>query len=94
MIIIAGWVDVDPGDRDGYVADCVPVVEQARAAPGFLDFTVAPDPIELSRVTVYERWETDAELETFRGSGPDPGQAARIRTADVRRYRIASVEDA
>jgi hypothetical protein len=33
MLIIAGHL-VDPADRDGYVADCVKVVEAARASAG------------------------------------------------------------
>jgi len=94
MIIIAGWIEIDPADRDTYVAGCIPVVVQARTAPGCLDFAIAVDLVEPNRITIYERWETDAELENFRGSGPDAGQTAQIRNADVRRYRISSVEDA
>jgi hypothetical protein len=42
---------------------------------------------------VYERWESDAHLERFRGSGPDAGQTAQIRDAQVRKYRISATED-
>ena len=92
MIIVAGWVQVDRVDRDRYVADCVAVVQQARTAPGCLDFTIAGDPVESDRVNVYERWESDAHLERFRGSGPDAGQTAQIRDALVRKYRISATE--
>jgi hypothetical protein len=44
-------------------------------------------------VNVYERWESDAELAAFRGSGPDADTQARILGADVRKYRISSVEE-
>lgn len=94
MIIVAGWIEVDPAARDAYVADCAQVVTLARAAAGCLDFTITADPVEPARVGIYERWETDAELAAFRGSGPDAGQTAQITAADVRRYRISSVEDA
>lgn len=30
MLIIAGYLIVDPADRDRYVADCAIAVEQAR----------------------------------------------------------------
>jgi hypothetical protein len=43
---------------------------------------------------VYERWESDAQLEQFRGAGPDPGQTGQLRDAQVRRYRISATEDA
>ncbi len=93
MIIVAGWIQVDRVDRDRYVADCVAVVQQARTAPGCLDFTIAADPVESDRVNVYERWESDAHLERFRGSGPDAGQTAQLRDTQVRKYRISATED-
>jgi hypothetical protein len=42
-------------------------------------------------VNIYERWETDAELEAFRGSGPDADTAARIVSAEVRKYPISAL---
>lgn len=93
MFVIAGHLVVAPADRDTYVADCASVVEAARRAPGCLDFAVTADPLDRARVDVYERWESDAELEAFRGSGPDAGMQTRILDAEVRKYRISSVED-
>ena len=68
-------------------------VQQARTAPGCLDFVLTADPVEPDRLNVYERWESDAHLERFRGSGPDTGQTAQIRDALVRKYRISATED-
>ena len=51
-----------------------------------------PDPLDPARVNVYERWESDAELADFRGSGPDAATQARIQGAEVRKYRISAVE--
>lgn len=93
MIIIAGQLYVDTADRDRYVADCVAVVQQARTVPGCLDFAITGDPIEPERINVYERWDSDAQLEKFRGSGPDAEQTAQIRDAQVRKYRISATED-
>ncbi|MFF8955596.1 putative quinol monooxygenase [Streptomyces sp. NPDC014894] len=92
MIIIAGKLYVDADVRDAYLAGCANVVEQARAAPGCLDFTLSADPLEPDRINVYERWETDEELECFRGTGPEPEQTAAIRDAEVSRYRVSGVE--
>ncbi|GLF93002.1 putative quinol monooxygenase [Streptomyces yaizuensis] len=92
MIIIAGALYVDAADRDTYLADCSAVVEQARTAPGCLDFALSADPVRPDRINVYERWATDEDLERFRDAGPEPGQAARIRDADVRTYRVSGVE--
>ncbi|MFC4470519.1 putative quinol monooxygenase [Streptomyces xiangluensis] len=92
MIIIAGKLYVDAAARDAYLAGCSKVIEQARAAPGCLDFALSADMIEANRINVYERWETDEDLERFRGAGPEPEQAAQIRDAAVSRYRISGVE--
>ncbi|WP_221357822.1 putative quinol monooxygenase [Streptomyces beigongshangae] len=92
MIIIAGKLWVDAADRDAYLAGCSEVVERARAAAGCLDFALSADLSEPDRINVYERWETDEALARFREAGPDPQQAARIRDAEVSRYRISGVE--
>ncbi|RAY13757.1 antibiotic biosynthesis monooxygenase [Actinomadura craniellae] len=92
MIIVSGWLSVDPQERAGYLAGCEDVMAQARKAPGCLDFALSADPIEPGRILVYERWESDADVERFRGAGPDSGQAALIRDAQVARYRISAVE--
>jgi hypothetical protein len=38
----------------------------------------------------YERWETDAAVEAFRGEGPGPELTSGIVRADVARYEISS----
>jgi len=85
-------IERNHAERDIYVAECVTVVRLAREAPGCLAFVLTADPIEPDRVNVFERWESDAHLERFRGSGPDPGRAARIRDAQVATYRISATE--
>ncbi|MDF5752909.1 antibiotic biosynthesis monooxygenase family protein [Spongiactinospora sp. TRM90649] len=91
MIIIAGWIAVDPEARDAYLRDCVGVVEQARAASGCLDFAISADPADAGRINVYERWESEQPLLAFRDSGPDDAQTSMIRDAEVLRYEISGV---
>lgn len=92
MIIVAGWLAVAPEERDTYLESCVEAVRLARAAPGCLEYALGADLLDPGRVTVYERWESDEDLERFRGSGPSDEQAARILDASVARYRISAVE--
>ncbi len=92
MIIVSGKLYVDPAERDSYVEGCRTVVDLARAAPGCLDFAIAADLLEPGRINVYERWETDESVETFRGGGPPDEQQAQILDAEVARYRISAVE--
>lgn len=92
MIIIAGWLQVDPADRGRYLADCIPVMQQAKTAAGCLDFILTADSMEPDRIRVFERWESDEDLQRFRGAGPDAEQSAQIQAADVRKYRISAIE--
>ncbi|MET9336568.1 antibiotic biosynthesis monooxygenase family protein [Nonomuraea sp. NPDC003804] len=94
MVIISGKLYVAADARDAYLADCREVMEQARSAPGCFDFALSPDLLEPDRINVYERWETDEDLERFRGEGPSGAQTAQIRAAKVSRYRISAIEPA
>jgi quinol monooxygenase YgiN len=88
VVIVAGHVVVDPEQRDDYLAGCVEVVRQARDTPGCLDFSLSADLLEPGRVNIYERWESQAAVEVFRGSGPSDEQGAEIRAASVSEYDI------
>jgi quinol monooxygenase YgiN len=90
MIIVSGRIYVTPGRRDAFVATSRDAVVEARRAPGCLDFVVAADPVEPNRVNVYEQWETEAELEAFRGEGPDSDLGSDIVSADVSRHQVSS----
>ncbi|TFV56109.1 antibiotic biosynthesis monooxygenase [Mycobacterium sp. PS03-16] len=89
MVIVAGHLTVDPGQRGAYLAGCVDVVAQARRTAGCLDFAISADLLEAGRVNVYERWESPAALAAFRGSGPDAEQSAAMLTVSVEDYDVA-----
>lgn len=91
MSIVAGYLEVEPADRDAYVAECASVVEAARAADGCLDFSITADSVDAGRIRVYEHWKSEEQLLAFRGSGPSGEQQAQILDADVKRYAISSV---
>ncbi|MEJ7583758.1 MAG: antibiotic biosynthesis monooxygenase family protein [Acidimicrobiales bacterium] len=90
MIIVSGPIHVDPEERDAYLTGCHELIEQARGAPGCLDFYLSADPLDATRINVYERWETVADVEAFRGSGPSDEQGAAVRSAAVSQHEIAS----
>jgi quinol monooxygenase YgiN len=91
MVIVAGQIFVDPDERERYLAGCVDVVEQARRAPGCADFAISADLIDPSRINVFERWETQAAVEAFRGSGPSDEQSTAILAASVSEYDVADI---
>ena len=95
MIIIAGTLTLGAADRENYLAAVADVAPAARRAPGCLDFVQAADPVDPERIVIFERWESDEDLERFRTSGAPDAQPELppLQDADVRKYRIASVEE-
>ena len=90
MIIVSGYLLVDPAERAAYLAGCEEVVRQARHAPGCVDFHLSPDPLEPGRINVFEQWDSVAAVEAFRGSGPSDEQQTSIRDAQVFQHEVAS----
>ena len=68
---------------ESYLAGCVRIVEQARRAVGCLDVAICADLVDPGRVNIFERWESQAALETFRSSGPDTEQRRAMLTVSV-----------
>jgi quinol monooxygenase YgiN len=91
MVIVAGHIVVDPEKRETYLATCVGVVEQARGAPGCLDFAISSDLVQPGRINIFERWESRAAVEAFRGSGFSGEQNAATLSASVAQYEVGDV---
>jgi quinol monooxygenase YgiN len=91
MLIIAGTLTITAGERDHYLERCHGIVARARSAEGCLDFSLAADLIDPDRITVYERWASDDDLQRFRAAAGDDGPTAGIEHAEVARYLIAEV---
>jgi quinol monooxygenase YgiN len=89
MVIVAGHITVDPEQRESYLAGCMSVVEEARRADGCLDFAITADLLDPGRVDVFERWESQAAVKTFRSSGPSNKQRAAMLSVSVVEYDIA-----
>jgi quinol monooxygenase YgiN len=91
VVIVAGQITVEPQQRESYLAGCVSVVEQARATAGCLDFAITADLVDPARVNIFERWESQSAVDTFRGSGPSNEQGAAMVSAWVAEYDVADV---
>ena len=93
MVIVAGHLTVAPEQRDAYLAGCVSVVEQARDATGCLDFAISADLVDPGRINVFERWDSQAAVEAFRGSGPSDDQGEAMLGASVAEYDVGDVRE-
>ena len=86
MIIVAGFLRVDPEEREAYLDGCHEVVAAARASEGCLDFALSPDLLEADRINVYEQWEATDAIARFRGSGPPDDQLTQLREIRVTEF--------
>ena len=65
------------------------VVEKARQADGCLDFAITADLVDPGRVNLFERWESQEAVKTFRRRGPRNKQAGAMLSVSVAEYDIA-----
>jgi len=93
VLIIAGNLFVDPADRAAFLVANGDVVERAREATGCHEFVQAADPIDPSRINIFERWDSEDNLLAFRGEGEPAADSPAIRSGNVKRYLISAVED-
>ena len=63
MILIAGFIDVDPERRAEALEAGKPHVEGTRSQKGCVAYVWSADPLIEGRIMVYEHWETQADLE-------------------------------
>ncbi len=64
IIVIAGWIDVEPDVRDELIAASVPLQRSTRdEEPGCLAYVFAADPVVDGRIHIYEQWASPADLD-------------------------------
>lgn len=62
MLIISGHLEVDPAERDEFIAERVDDIKASRAEDGCIDYALSADPVDPSRVLIFERWESKEHL--------------------------------
>ncbi len=63
MVIVGGWFEVDPSARAAFLAERVDAMVRSRAEPGCIDYVIAADPVDPGRAVLFERWESQADLD-------------------------------
>ena len=64
MIVISGWIDVDPEVRDALVSESMPFQRSTREdEPGCNAYVFAADPCDPGRIHVFEEWASADDLE-------------------------------
>ncbi|MFO7591065.1 MAG: putative quinol monooxygenase [Acidimicrobiia bacterium] len=90
MIVLVGWIDVDPDKRAEVLAASAPLQQGTREdEPGCLAYTFAPDPLHEQRIGVHEAW-TDAEsLQAHFAHVNYRGMLELLGSADIRGMDVA-----
>ena len=88
MIIVGGEFEVDPSQRDEFLAERRELMRKSRGEDGCLEYTFAADPLEPGRVVLYERWESQAALNAHFAAISD-STTISPRTMSIMLYDVA-----
>jgi quinol monooxygenase YgiN len=89
-IIVAGKLTIKSGSRDEFVSKSREAMLLARKNKACEDFSVSPDPIDLDRVNIFEKWESRSALDAFRDSGPENDMFSLVKSFDVIEYEVVA----
>ncbi|HMJ13000.1 MAG TPA: antibiotic biosynthesis monooxygenase family protein [Polyangiaceae bacterium] len=87
-VIIAGWSTVAPKRRDEAIESFKDLVLRARTAPGCLDLAITADPVDPSRINIFELWQSEKHLNSWRAVCKPPKQIAKIIRRDVQKHIV------
>src|SRR5436305_1262372 len=76
MVIVAGWFEIDPAERDAFVAGRVEAMVRSRAEHGCIEYVIAADPVDPGRAVLFERWESQADLDAHAAAARDAARDA------------------
>lgn len=92
MVIIAGYVTVEPAQAARYVLEFTEFVRRTRSEAGCQDVIIALDPIEAGRINVFELWESQELMDAFRKRAQPPETGIEILEDHVMKYEISAVK--
>ncbi|MDP2286347.1 MAG: antibiotic biosynthesis monooxygenase [Pseudohongiella sp.] len=87
-IIIAGKLTIKSGSRDEFVKKSLEAILLARKNDACEDFSVSPDPIDINRINIFEKWKSRSSLDEFRNSGPESDIFSLVEAFDVSEYEV------
>jgi quinol monooxygenase YgiN len=95
MVIVGGWFEVEPSERDAFVAGRLDGMRRSRAEQGCIEYVLAPDPVDPGRVVLFERWEGQADLDAHlaaareRPAAPAEGASVAPKSVTIRVYDVS-----
>jgi quinol monooxygenase YgiN len=93
MVIVGGTFEIDPNDRERFLTGRLEMMRASRTEAGCLEYTFAADPIDPSRVVLFERWESqealDAHLSALRAGPQSAGSDIPTITSSIVIYDVS-----
>jgi quinol monooxygenase YgiN len=93
VVIVGGIFEVEPDQREAFVASRHDAMRKSRAEPGCLEYVVSVDPIEPGRAVLFERWvdqaSLDAHIAGLRQAPPRPDGGVPVKSATITVYDVS-----
>jgi quinol monooxygenase YgiN len=96
MLIIAGSITTEDGDRDAFMTAVAPMVAATHTEPGCREYVFSPDPDDANRILLFEMWDDqealDAHFVTEHMAAFQQSLAnIAVTGMDVKKYTISDV---
>jgi len=93
VVIVGGFFELEPDQRDDFLASRHDAIRQSRAEPGCLEYHFGADPVDPGRVVLFERWadqeSLDAHLSAQRAAPPSTDDPIVPKAVSITVYDIA-----
>src|SRR3954447_2174862 len=63
MVIVGGMFEIDPDQREQFLAGRAAMMRRSRAEHGCLEYSFCAAPLDPARVVLFERWSSQADLD-------------------------------
>ena len=92
MLIVGGFFEVDPSERDAFVAGRIEAMRASRDEHGCIEYVIAADPADPGRAVLFERWESQADLDAHlarpRQAPPSDAPTVTPTAVSIRVYDV------
>jgi quinol monooxygenase YgiN len=93
MVIVGGTFLVDPDQREQFLAERHGLIRTSRGESGCLEYVFSADPIDPSRVVLFERWTNqealDAHIADLRAGGRSSDTGIASISSSIVIYDVA-----
>lgn len=83
QILVTGWIGFNPEKCEEILTKSLPLIKDARAQEGCLEYHWSEDPLTPGRLYVYERWQDEAALKSHFENTPYKAMTELLLSYDI-----------